>query len=583
MKRSRSAALAAMTAAAALVLAACGGGGGGGGGGNAAGSALGGCDADANGCNSATSLTQGGQITYTIEKNIDNWNPLSSDGNVFDLTEPNAGYLPRVFYTAPDLTIQENKDLVESVTQTNTNPQTLVYKIKQDAVWDDGTPINADDFVYNWKIQNGKDCPAEQCSAASTQGYDQVKSVTGSDNGKTVTIVMNKPYSDWKTMYSSGSPLLPAHIAATKGDTSTPAGLGASFKYFGSTVPTFSGGPYKISDFKDNVALTLVPNPKWWGATKPKLDRVIFRIITDATQEAPALANNEVQVIYPQPQVDLVNQVKNIPQTSYTIGLGLQWEHFNLNLKTPFLSNQAVRQAIFTAVDRQAMIDKTVGQFTDKVKPLNSHIFVNNQPGYVDNLTATGQGSGDIAKAQQILQKAGYTVKDGKLTAPDGTVAPALRVRYTAGNAIRQNECELFAQQMKQLGLTFDVVPTDSLGKTTDTGDFDAIVFAWVLSPFPVGSAQQGYTTGSASNYGKFSNPQYDQMVDEAAVQTDEAAATKMLNDADKILIDGAYELPLYQKPTFIAAYGNVANVRNNSSLDGPTYNIAEWGIRNTS
>jgi peptide/nickel transport system substrate-binding protein len=38
--------------------------------------------------------------------------------------------------------------------------------------------------------------------------------------------------------------------------------------------------------------------------------------------------------------------------------------------------------------------------------------------------------------------------------------------------------------------------------------------------------------------------------------------------------------LPLYQKPTFIALQDNVANVRNNTTLDGPTYNVAEWGLR---
>jgi peptide/nickel transport system substrate-binding protein len=38
--------------------------------------------------------------------------------------------------------------------------------------------------------------------------------------------------------------------------------------------------------------------------------------------------------------------------------------------------------------------------------------------------------------------------------------------------------------------------------------------------------------------------------------------------------------LPLYQRPTFIALYNDVANIRNNSSLDGPQYNIAQWGLR---
>ena len=45
-------------------------------------------------------------------------------------------------------------------------------------------------------------------------------------------------------------------------------------------------------------------------------------------------------------------------------------------------------------------------------------------------------------------------------------------------------------------------------------------------------------------------------------------------------MADDAYVLPLYQKPTFIASYDNVANIRNNSSLEGPQYNIEQWGLR---
>ncbi|MCA1673266.1 MAG: ABC transporter family substrate-binding protein, partial [Actinobacteria bacterium] len=147
-------------------------------------------------------------------------------------------------------------------------------------------------------------------------------------------------------------------------------------------------------------------------------------------------------------------------------------------------------------------------------------------------------------------------------------------------NQIRQTECELFAQQVKPLGLTVQVSPTDDLGATTDQGDYDVIVFAWVSSPFPYTGAGQLWSTGSASNYGNYSNPDVDRLINEANSTTDEAAAKQKLNQADRIMAEDSYVLPLYQKPTFIALYDNIANVRNNSSLDGPPYNVHEWGLR---
>ncbi|WP_433557984.1 ABC transporter family substrate-binding protein [Pseudonocardia xinjiangensis] len=584
MRRTRAASLAATVAAAALVLAACGGGGGGGGeGGGGSSTATGvfeGCT-DPNTCNSATpdQLQQGGQITYALEKNIDNWNLNSSEGNVVETGFALKPLLPYVFVTTPDLKSTLNTDFVTSAEVTSTSPFVVTYKINPRATWDDGTPVTADDFIFNWKTQNGRDCP--DCETAGNGGYDHVTSVVGSDGGKTVTANWSGPYTDWKGVFNSSAPLYPAHIAAQHGDLNTPAGLKSAFDYFGITPANYSAGPFKVDNWQPNVALTLVPNPSWWG-TKPKLDRLVFRIITDATQEPLALQNNEVQVIYPQPQVDLINQVAQIPNVSQDQGLGLTWEHYDFNLVNPFLADKALRRAMFTAVNTQDIIAKTVGQFNPDVKPLTNHMFIPQQEGYVDNITATGQGTGNIDAAKKILTDAGYTGVGTALVAPNGQAVPNFRIRYTVGNAVRQSQCELFASYVKNLGINVTVEPTDSLGTTLDSGDYDIMVFAWVQSPFVFQGAQQLWLSTSGSNFGKYNNPQVDQLINEAASSTDPKTAIDQLNQADKILSEDAYVLPLYQKPTYVAVQNSVANVRNNSSLDGPPYNAAEWGLRSS-
>jgi peptide/nickel transport system substrate-binding protein len=537
------------------------------------------CDKNPNTCNSATAdqLQNGGDVTFAIEKNIPNWLVISAEGNVFETGMVTKNILPYTYYTTPDLKPVLDTDYVESASVTSTNPMVVTYKLNPKAVWSDGTPFSADDFIYNWKVQNGKDCP--DCAAASTAGYDQMSSVVGSDGGKTVTATFSKPFTDWKQNWSSSGAMYPAHIAAQHGDTTTPAGLAASFKWFGETVPTWTGGPWKIDNFQDKVSVTEVPNPAWWGA-KPRLSRVIFRVITDATQEPTALQNNEVQVLYPQPQVDLVNQIKNLPNVSSYIGLGLTWEHFDLNLKNPALAQLPLRQALFTAVDVQGMINKTVGQFTNKVKPLLNHNFMPGQDGYKDVMTSTGQGTGNIDNAKKILTDAGYKIDNGKLIDPKGAAVPDMRIRYTVGNQIRQNESELFAQAAKQLGVTVNVVPTDDLGNTLSSGDFDIIVFAWVASPYPFAGGVQNWVTNQGNNFGKYSNPQVDSLIAEANTETDQAKATDLLNQADQLMANDAYVLPLYQKPTIIASQDKIGNIRNNSTLDAPVYNMSEWGIR---
>ncbi len=559
-----------------MLVAACGGGGN-----DQEGGIFAACDSKPNSCNSAK-VEDGGTLRFAIGKNIPNWNINSAEGNLFEASLVMAGVLPQVFVPQPDTSVALNKSLMVSVEQVSDDPQTIVYKIRKDAVWSDGTPITAKDFRFLWKTMNGEDCP--QCEPSSTGGYEQITSVEGSDNGKTVTVTLEPSYADWKSLFGGGNVYIyPAHIAARHGDLSTPEGLKKAWDYFAEHVPTFSGGPFKIKKFQNNVAITEVPNPKWWGEG-PHLDRLIWRVVTDAAQLPTALANHEVDAIYPQPQLDLVQQVEQIPDVSYQISFGLNWEHFDLNLANEFLAAEPLRDALFTAIDRKKIIDKTVGQFTDKAKPLNSHIFVPQQKEYKDVVSATGHGSGNLKKAKRILTEAGYTIEGSgsstQLVTPEGEPVPPLRIRYTAGNAIRKNECQLLAKQVAPLGIDIKVSPTNDLGGTLADGDYDIIVFAWIVSPFDVDGALQQWHSGSPSNFGDYSSDKADKLLERAAAATEPQKTATLLNKADAVVAEDAYVLPLYQKPTFIAVYDKFANVRDNPTNIGPPYNVEEWGIR---
>jgi peptide/nickel transport system substrate-binding protein len=161
-------------------------------------------------------------------------------------------------------------------------------------------------------------------------------------------------------------------------------------------------------------------------------------------------------------------------------------------------------------------------------------------------------------------------------------------MRYTVGNAIRQDTCNLFSQAMKQLGITVNVNSTDNLGKTLTQADaqhtYDIIVFAWVDTPFPNSANQPIYTTAvqgnPMSNYGYYSNANVDKWLADATVNPDQTARENDLNQSDAQVTKDAYTLPLYQKPTFIAYKNNVGNVRDNPTQIGPTYNVGMWGLK---
>jgi len=566
--------LVAVGAASALTLAACDGGG------STeeptSPSSLADCKTEPLTCNSGPTQ-DGGTVIYTIEKVITGWNLNHADSNTFDFAEVLTGVLAGgPFVVPPDFNVVENPDYVDSVEVVTSNPMVIEYTLNEDAVWNDGTPIGLADFEYAWKTLNGTDCPS--CEAASTAGYEQIESIEA--DGNVLTVTFSAPYADWKGLFAG---LYPAHIAAQHGDLSTPEGLYESFTWFNGAdnVPDWSGGPYIITDYDKDASVTLKPNERWWGAVKPSLDTLVFRIITEQAQEVPALQNKEVHAIYPQPNQDIVDAVKNIADVSYVSSQGLTWEHIDINTTNPLLADLELRKAIFTAIDREDIIAKTVGQFTEGLTPLGSHNFVPGQAGYKDLVTPSGQGTGNIDDAKKILTDAGYTGVGTDLKAPDGTDVK-FRFSFTQGNTLRQQTGELVQDYLGELGIEIELVPIASLGGTLGSGDFDIIIFAWVGGPFPYGGAIQLWGSESDSNFSHFTSEESDELLAKAAQEPDSAVADGLLNDSNEILVDAAVVLPLFQKPTFLAAYNNIVNIRDNASNASPVYNVQEWGIRLT-
>jgi peptide/nickel transport system substrate-binding protein len=119
-----------------------------------------------------------------------------------------------------------------------------------------------------------------------------------------------------------------------------------------------------------------------------------------------------------------------------------------------------------------------------------------------------------------------------------------------------------------------------SLGKTLTSGDYDLIVFAWVGGPFPFAGAQQLWGSTSQSNYNKWVNAASDPLLKQAASETDATKAADALNQADQLLANDSVVLPLFQKPTFLAAYAQFVNIRDNATSVGPPSNVQDWGVR---
>jgi peptide/nickel transport system substrate-binding protein len=530
-------------------------------------------------------VKSGGTLTFALDEDLAGFNTLLEGDNEFVLTEILDQTLPRVYEVQPDLQPALDTQVVTSATVTNQNPQTIVYQINPKAVWSDGVPIDANDFIYNWHAESGspqfKDVGGKTYLPAGTSGYNQIKSITGSNNGKTVTVVFTKPYGDWQSLWSQNTPLIPAHIAQK-------VGFDAGFQNFGPAVQV-SGGPYEIQSYAKGEDLVEVRNPHYWGP-QGKLAKIVFRFVLDDSQQPPAVQNNEVNMVNPVlASIPFLDSVKSIPNFTVNVLPSLQFQHLDFNESDPYLALASVRHAIAYGTNRQEMVSRIVTPLTTKIGPLDNRIYMPTESDFSD--TSNGQGDFNPAKAKQLLQQAGMTMGS------DGYFHPAfgpekgqdftLSVSTTSGVEVRSEIEQLFQAQMKAIGLKINIqnyTANTLFGTIGPKGEFQIIEFAWVISPFK--STQRSiycsYTAAAncQNDWDHYASQKVDSLFDQALTTVDPAQAATLYNQIDSQLWNDMVTLPLFQAPDLFGWSSSYGNIVPNTSNVGITWNANAWGAK---
>ena len=257
---------------------------------------------------------------------------------------------PSVFRVHPDFSIRLDPTFMVAAELTSHDPQTITYRIRPDARWSDGTPITAADFHYLWRNRNGTN---PRIDTVTTVGYDRIKQVTGSADGKTVTVVFDQRFADWQSLFAN---LLPAHYVGQQ-----PGGWNRGLDKHPEDIP--SGGPFKIAGFRRGETLTLARNDQYWGP-RAHLDQILIRLVPESDAELAALRNHEADLINPEPTADLVNTIRRLPGIRSKASSTLGPEHLLFNLRHPILAELAVRRAIATAIDTQQLVDRMARRST---------------------------------------------------------------------------------------------------------------------------------------------------------------------------------------------------------------------------
>lgn len=540
--------LVALAAATALVLSACAGGGGTAGGG--AGDVTGGAAQEGNDINpvDVAKLRQGGDFLWSINSIPPQFNRNQVDGTEADARDIMNAIVPVLFKGDPQGVLKADPDYLVSAEVTSQDPQVITYKLNPKFVWNDGRAADWTDFDAQWKALNGTN---EAFLVAGTTGYTEIGSIAAGATPQDVVVTFANKYADWRGLFA---PIYPKETnldpaAFNEGWLNQPlAGVGA--------------GPFTFDSIDATAQrLTLVPNPKWWGA-KPVLDRIVY-VGLDVAASPEAFANGSLSFFDVGPSVSNFQRANQVAGAVVRKSNGPNYRHITFSgAAGAILADPALRLAIMKGVNRDVITQSQIGPIVPDAKPLGNHIYVEGLEGYKDN---SGPAAYDQAKARSELDALGWTLQ-GNVRMKDGKPL-AIRDVIPTGVPTSEAEAKLVQQQLGEIGVQVNIeaVPLDNFFEQYVTpGNFDITHFSWLGTQLPISSSSGIYRTGGASgveqNYGQVGNEKINQLLVQANAELDPAKQRDLANQLDQEIWAAGHSLLLYQRPDAIAVQGNVAN-----------------------
>jgi peptide/nickel transport system substrate-binding protein len=512
--------------------------------------------------------TQSGNNSYGHQA-MTPMTPWGQTGGEFD-PEGTFHYDDALFAAAPELVSEA--------------PMQIKYVLNDNAQWSDGEPVRLEDFIFQWYSVSGNAEHANQEKAlpASIDWGSQIASIEQAEDGS-ILVTYVEGYSDPEWLYSS-TIYLPSHIAEANGfaDWATdPEVMGDAIQYFETTPPTVGTGPYKPVDSKLGEYMVYEINENYQGSVKPTIEKLTLKVIEGTEAIVTEMRQGTIDGAWPSEFSEEENaKIAENPDFQIETYAGAVWQHFDTNVQNEFLADVELRKAVFTAINVQDICDKNYPE--TGVKQKLSHFFLADSPYWMDHISATGQGSGDIEAAKGILTAAGYEVGE-VLKTPDGKEVK-FNLRYADTNPVRKLAAELAQASLEQIGIALEMVaiPDGELGTVLAEADFDMIIFGWIGSAAFTVQPSQYFESTSGSNYGKYSNPAADEAIAKVRSTFDIDEAAQFANEVDAIVTPDAYTLPLFDEPQVF--YSNPAvlegPVVNPASQAGPLWNIREWKIK---
>lgn len=437
--------------------------------------------------------------------------------------------------------------LAESV-QRSTDGKIWTYKIRSGIQWHDGQALTAHDLAFTYNFYHTH--PDFPYLPTYTEHFANV--VAPDDSTLIITLDEPIPNMEAQLVFLY---ILPEHIWSKHAAGKEPV------EY--QNLDLVGSGPFKLLAYKRNEFVQLAANPTYFDA-KPKVNEVIFQSFGNADALVQALQTGQVDMIteLPKTTIPVLRKAANIklvtgpplaPDVSDIFFNQIDSAHCPKDVGGkctghPALRDRVVREALAHATDKQNIINVLLlGLGTPGLT-----LVPNSMTTWYNNTLQDYPF--DIAKANQLLDDAGYkdTDGDGVREMPDGAHPLNFRLFWANDTPDAPRMADLLGQTWSQIGVkvesqTFE--PDALLALCCPVYDFDIVIWGWGTDPDPslLLKAMTTEAIPNGSNETGYANAKFDALYDQQSVELDQKQRQALVWQMQQIAFDDVvYIVPFY-------------------------------------
>lgn len=460
-------------------------------------------------------------------------------------------------------------------------------KLRSGLKWQDGKPLTAEDVKFSYEYY--------EKIGLRNWGNLGLKEIKVVDDRTVQFIFEGTPnYQLWQLQmffgWGQGALIVPKHVFENINPEDIPkmTFTGDEMKYL------VGSGAYKLKEIVGQEKAILERNDDWWGVKvfgKPGPKYIVQLYVTDNNQAANMFIKGDLDVgTY---YIDIVSAKQKNPKLASWLD---KYPYFPpvapvllyFNTKHAPLDNPKVRRAIAMAINPYQIVNQGPISDLPKQVPFGPGLLTkwSDKVGIDGLISQYGWKYGDVAGAIKLLDEAGIKDTDGDGIREYNGKPLKLKFVTCAGCNDWLQAGEIIANQLKAVGIEVEIEKgdwTNFFMKSLQNGDFDlALHWSGTFQPSAYAVFNMLISKDGGANYGKYENPQVDQILQEFGKTVDENKEAQYIKQLCQIWLQDVPAVPVYMATLFYEAnteyWTNWPNEKNPYGVPIFWTNYGTWG-----